>query len=37
MLGHAGATVEVAPVEDVEDVAGYNAVVLDRAVHNQSW
>jgi menaquinone-dependent protoporphyrinogen oxidase len=36
-LGHAGATVVLAPVGDVEDPAGYDAVVLGSAVHNQSW
>lgn len=36
-LEHAGATVELAPVEEVEDLTGYDAVVLGSAVHNQSW
>jgi len=37
VLDHAGATVEVAPVGEVGDLAGYDAVVLGSAVHNQSW
>lgn len=36
-LERAGATVGVAPVGEVDDVAGYDAVVLGSAVHNQSW
>ncbi|GAA1750954.1 flavodoxin domain-containing protein [Kocuria aegyptia] len=37
ILGQAGATVVVAPVREVGDLAGYDAVVLGSAVHNQSW
>lgn len=36
-LERAGAAVEVAPVGEVSDPAGYDAVVLGSAVHNQCW
>ena len=36
-LAEAGAQVDARPVDDVDDLAGYNAVVLGSGVYNQSW
>jgi menaquinone-dependent protoporphyrinogen oxidase len=36
-LAEAGTQVDVRPVDDVDDLAGYDAVVLGSGVYNQSW
>ena len=36
-LAEAGAQVDARPVDDVHDLAGYDAVVLGSGVYNQSW
>lgn len=36
-LAEAGAQVDARPVDDVDDLEGYNAVVLGSGVYNQSW
>lgn len=36
-LAEAGAQVDARPVDDVDDLAGYDAVVLGSGVYNQSW
>jgi menaquinone-dependent protoporphyrinogen oxidase len=36
-LEQGGNTVEVLPVAEVDGLAGYDAVVVGSAVHNQSW
>ena len=36
-LAEAGAQVDARPVDDVDDLTGYDAVVLGSGVYNQSW
>ena len=36
-IGRSGATVRVAPVDDLHDLEAYDAVVLGSAIHNGAW
>lgn len=36
-LTHAGLQADVRPVDEVDTLAGYDAVVLGSAVHNMAW